>query len=368
MDYFWGLLPLMHLEQKISLKPFNTFGMNAVARYFIGPKTQDEILSLLHYRNMVRMPILILGGGSNLLFTKDFDGLAIRIGSTGIVAQDIDQDFVAVTAEAGEPWDGLVRYCVDHGYAGLENLSLIPGTVGAAPIQNIGAYGVEAGEWIESVQFVDIETGTRHRFNNIQCDFGYRNSVFKKSLKGQIIILEVTFRLRKTAGHGPSDIGFLKLDYGQLREGLNARGIFQPTLSEVREVVCDIRREKLPDPGSLGNAGSFFKNPVIPEEQRLFLLGQFPAMPWYPEYPQKKFPGPETKERTRVKIPAAWLIEQCGWKGYRNGDAGVYPRQPLVLVNYGNATGMHILELKDKIITSVLSRFGILLEPEVCIL
>jgi len=358
----------MHLEQKISLKPFHTFGMIVTARYFVGPKTYDEILALLQYRSMIRMPLLILGGGSNILFTKDFNGLVVRICSTGIEVRDIDREFVEVTAQAGERWDGLVQFCVERGYAGLENLSLIPGTVGAAPIQNIGAYGVEVGERIESVHFVDIATGIRHRFTNAQCDFGYRDSIFKESLKDGIIILEVTFRLRKTSAFRPSDTSFLNLDYGRIREELKEQGILQPGISDVRDAVCAVRRRKLPNPDSIGNAGSFFKNPIISEEQLLRLLEQFPAMPWHPEHAHKEYPETAIKEKAKVKIPAAWLIEQCGWKGYRNGDAGVYPGQSLVLVNYGTANGLQIIDIMDQIIQSVSSRFGVILEPEVIIL
>ncbi|MCK9422655.1 MAG: UDP-N-acetylmuramate dehydrogenase [Bacteroidales bacterium] len=355
----------MHLDQKISLKPFHTFGMEVEARYFIEPRTKEEILTLLNYRNMIHMPVLILGGGSNLLFTKDFDGLVIRIKSKGIEVHESDQDYVRITVQAGEDWDPFVQFCVERRWAGLENLSLIPGTVGAAPIQNIGAYGVEVKETIESVHFVEIDSGIQKRFTNDECDFGYRESIFKKSLKGKIIILDVTFRLLKTSAIDISNQEHLKLDYGLIREELWMMNITRPGISDVREAVCAIRRRKLPDPAKVANAGSFFKNPFIPEEQKNVLCDRFPSMPWYPEQFDVKNVGLNSDNPVMFKIPAAWLIEQCGWKGHREGDAGVYPDQPLVLVNYGNAGCQQILDLMKRIIDSVSDRFGIILEPEV---
>jgi UDP-N-acetylmuramate dehydrogenase len=348
----------MHLDQKVSLKTLNTFGMEVEARYFVEAKTHSEVLTLLNYRHMIHMPILFLGGGSNVLLTGDFGGIVIRINSKGIVLKEQDENHVLVTAEAGENWDEFVKYCVDNGWAGLENLSLIPGTVGAAPIQNIGAYGVEVKDVIESVQVVGIDSGKQKRFSNLDCEFGYRDSIFKQALKGKVIILNVTFRLAKVTGLQGNKVtgkSSLRLDYGDIRGELRRMDIDSPTIFDVREAVCNIRRRKLPDPAEIGNAGSFFKNPVITKEQLVTLQTNIPEMPFYPQ------PG----EMEQVKIPAAWLIEQCGWKGFRNGDAGVHVNQPLVLVNYGSATGRDILELATRIIESVQQKFGIRLEMEV---
>jgi UDP-N-acetylmuramate dehydrogenase len=383
----------MHLDQKVSLKALHTFGMEAEARYFVEAKTHSEVLTLLNYRHMIHMPILFLGGGSNILFLRNFAGIVIRINSKGIVIRDQDENHVFVTAEAGENWDEFVQYCVGNHWAGLENLSLIPGTVGAAPIQNIGAYGVEVKDLIDSVQVVEINSGKQKRFTNADCQFGYRDSVFKRELKGKVIILNVTFKLLKTIGnpatippvhpstrpldHLPTCPPFLKLDYGDIRPELNRLGVSDPTISDVREAVCNIRRRKLPDPAEIGNAGSFFKNPVISHERFSDLKNRFPGMPCYLLSGDKgplqgnisnseNLANPDhLMVSDHVKLPAAWLIEQCGWKGYRSGDAGVHPDQPLVLVNYGTATGPQIIELANQIVDSVEQKFGIRLEMEV---
>lgn len=371
----------MHLDQKISLKTLHTFGMEVEARYFVEAKTHMEVLTLLNYRKMIHMPILFLGGGSNVLFTHDFNGIVIRISSKGITVKDLDEHHVLVTAEAGENWDDFVRHCVGNGWAGLENLSLIPGTVGAAPIQNIGAYGVEVEDVIDSVQVVEIDSGKQKRFTNAGCTFGYRDSIFKNELKGKVIILNVTFKLIKvTPGslvHPFTRTPLLKLDYGDIRPELKRMGVTEPTISDVREAVCNIRRSKLPAQGEIGNAGSFFKNPVVIKDILDSLRDSFPEMPFYLQSVEKggeslKVVNPgdhirrqHAKTADKVKIPAAWLIEQCGWKGYRNGDAGVHANQPLVLVNYGGATGLQILELANRIIDSVRQKFGIELETEV---
>jgi UDP-N-acetylmuramate dehydrogenase len=411
----------MHLDQHVSLKAHHTFGMEVEARYFVEAKTHSEVLTLLNYRHMIHMPILFLGSGSNILFTSNFAGIVIKINSKGIEIREEDDNHVVVTAEAGENWDDFVQHCVERGWAGLENLSLIPGKVGAAPIQNIGAYGVEVKEVIESVQVADIETGKQKRFTNADCRFGYRDSIFKRELKGKVIILNVTFKLTKVTGLlGDKVTGLqgdrvgglsgLKLDYGEIRAELQKMGVTDPAINDVREAVCNIRRRKLPDPDIAGNAGSFFKNPVIGKELWRSLLEQFPGMPSYPQSPEQiilqvndtsanddvipdqiqtidksSVPG-ESKPSGQssltnqsagggpsmasydVKIPAAWLIEQCGWKGYRNGDAGVHPGQPLVLVNYGTATGRQILDIATQIRDSVYQKFGITLETEVNII
>ncbi len=356
----------MHLDQKVSLKTLHTFGMEVEARYFVEANTHSEVLTLLNYRHMIHMPILFLGGGSNVLFTSDFKGIVIRINSKGIVIRDEDEVYVHVTAEAGENWDEFVQHCVNHGWAGLENLSLIPGTVGAAPIQNIGAYGVEVKDSIESVQVADISTGKQHRYTNAECRFGYRDSIFKQELRGKVIILNTTFRLRKVEkandssvrelqGEKFSEESLLRLDYGDIRGELASMEVASPTIHDVREAVCNIRRRKLPDTAEIGNAGSFFKNPVVSKFQVESILQRFPAMPVYPQTPDSQ----------SFKIPAAWLIDQCGWKGFRNGDAGVHVNQPLVLVNYGHATGAEVLGLAKQIMDSVYLKFGIRLEIEV---
>ena len=381
----------MHLDQKVSLKTFHTFGMDVESRYFVEAKSREEILTLLNYRKMIRMPILFVGEGSNILFTGDFNGIVIRINSKGIEIKEEDEEQVVVTAEAGENWDTFVQYCVDHYWAGLENLSLIPGTVGAAPIQNIGAYGVEVKDFIESVHVVDIDSAVPRRLTCAECHFGYRDSIFKQGLSGKVIILAVTFRLlkafrsadKRTSGqadkispfHHFTISPFLKLDYGELLAELRHMDVIDPGIREVRAAVCNIRRRKLPDPAKIGNAGSFFKNPVIKKDHYNSLVEKFPGMPNFPFSPENKVSNEhpdvpvssndKEKDSALVKIPAAWLIDQCGWKGYREGDAGVHLNQPLVLVNYGNATGQQILNLANKIIDSVQQKFGINLELEV---
>lgn len=368
----------MHLDQKVSLKALNTFGMEVEARYFVEAKTHSEVLTLLNYRHMIHMPILFLGGGSNVLLTRDFSGIVIRINSKGIAIKSQDEHHVIVTAEAGENWDEFVQYCVNNRWGGLENLSLIPGTVGAAPIQNIGAYGVEVKDTIDSVQVIEIDSGKQKRLSNADCMFGYRDSIFKRALRGKVIILNVTFRLNKVSekqnsqvkGHNKG-VYALKLDYGDIRGELGNLQIADPALSDVRDAVCNIRRRKLPDPAEIGNAGSFFKNPVISGEILVSLQKDFPGLPFYPQLVDKYHNeaeydisgDPEITEQS--KIPAAWLIEQCGWKGFRSGDAGVHPNQPLVLVNYGTATGNQILGLAQQILDSVEKKFGIRLEMEV---
>ncbi|MEI7726059.1 MAG: UDP-N-acetylmuramate dehydrogenase [Bacteroidota bacterium] len=350
-----GFHHAMHLDQKVSIKALHTFGMEVEARYFVEAKTHSEVLTLLNYRHMIHMPILFLGGGSNVLFTRDFSGIVIRIASKGMVTREDDANHVLVTVEAGENWDEFVQHCVDNHWAGIENLSLIPGTVGAAPIQNIGAYGVEVKDVIESVQVVEINSGKQKRYTNADCQFGYRDSIFKRALHGKVIILNVTFKLFKNSPLAPqSPCPPLKLDYGDIRPELDRLGVTDPTIRDVRLAVCNIRRRKLPDPAEIGNAGSFFKNPVISQELLVALQTGFPEIPFYLQASSEQ-----------VKIPAAWLIEQCGWKGYRSGDAGVHPDQPLVLVNYGSATGTQILELAGQIMDSVRQRFGIQLEMEV---
>ena len=334
----------MQILEHISLKPYNTFGIDASARYFIELETENNILSFLISRHPGEYPVLILGGGSNILFSNDFEGTVAKISTKGIELIDEDHDSVVISANAGEIWDDVVRYCVDQGWGGLENLSLIPGNAGTSPVQNIGAYGVEIKDVLHSVEAIHLVSHEKRLFTPGECNLEYRDSVFKGLLKGQYMILKVAFRLLKKP--------VLNLGYANVREELEVMNIDRPTIHSVREAVIRIRRRKLPDPAEIGNAGSFFKNPIISEDKLKELKEKFPGIVFY-------------TQRKEHKIPAAWLIEQCGWKGKRFGDVGVHVNQPLVLVNYGNASGNEILDLALRIRESVFERFEILLEQEV---
>ncbi|MCX6243989.1 MAG: UDP-N-acetylmuramate dehydrogenase [Bacteroidetes bacterium] len=334
----------MQIRENISLKPYNTFGIDAKARWFAEAQTTEEIIAFLTGPDEPRHPLLILGGGSNVLFTKDFPGTVLKISTKGITVADENEDEVLVRANAGEQWDDLVRFCVEKGWGGLENMSLIPGNAGTSPVQNIGAYGVEIKDRLVELTSWDLQTNVKKIFTNEECRFGYRDSIFKTIYKGRYVILDVTFRLKKNP--------VLCLDYGNIKDELVAMNIEKPDIAAVREAVCTIRRRKLPDPLVAGNAGSFFKNPVIPESQFLELKEKFLAIVSFPQ-------------NDGIKLAAAWLIESCGWKGKREGDAGVHPNQPLVLVNYGNATGQEILQLSQEVKDSVYQKFGVLLETEV---
>ena len=279
-----------------------------------------------------------------MLFTKDFPGTVVRLCTKGITIVEEDENSVLIRAASGENWDGFVNFCVSKGWGGLENLSMIPGNVGTGPIQNIGAYGVELKDKIEDLEALRIETLEKVVLSKEQCEFGYRDSIFKGRERGKYFILNVRFRLSKQPE--------LKLDYGTIREELQAMNRINLTISDVREAVCSIRHRKLPDPVRIGNAGSFFKNPVIPVQQFINLKERFPEIVTF-------------QQKDGVKIAAAWMIEQCGWKGKRFGDAGVHENQPLVLVNYGSATGDEILSLSNRIIDSIEEKFGIRLDPEV---
>ncbi|RIV27704.1 UDP-N-acetylmuramate dehydrogenase [Fibrisoma montanum] len=338
---------MLNIQSHVSLKPYNTFGIEANARYWVEINAEDDLQTLLQLTDYTGFPKLILGGGSNLLLTRSFDGLVVKISIQGIDVIREDDRHVYVKAGAGVNWHELVMYSVNHGFAGLENLSLIPGTVGAAPMQNIGAYGVEIEQVFDSLTAVHMPTGETRTFTHADCGFGYRESVFKRECKGQYIITSVTFRLDKQPTFHTS--------YGAIQETLSDMGVDENSLSikAVSDAVIKIRRSKLPDPAEIGNAGSFFKNPEIPKTQFENLKEQYPAMPGYPI------------GDTTVKLPAGWLIEQAGWKGYREGDAGVHARQALVLVNYGNATGDQILSLAHRVQASVAEKFGVSITPEV---
>ncbi len=337
------------LQENISLLPYNSFRIQANARYFAAFQQIEQLQSLLaDARVQSTNQLLILGGGSNILLTKDIDGVVLKNELTGIELIREDDAHYYVRAYAGTNWHSFVTWCVENNYAGLENLSLIPGNVGAAPMQNIGAYGVEVKDLITEVSAYHIKEQTIQHFNNEECAFGYRESVFKRALKGQYIILSVTFRLNKTAK--------LNTSYGAIEQELLAAGIQQPSIKDVASAVIRIRQSKLPDPAVIGNAGSFFKNPVIDASLYERLKSQYPQMPSYPA-------GSDA-----IKIAAGWLIEQCGWKGFRKHDAGCHSKQALVLVNYGSATGQEIWDLSEAIITSVADKFSITLEREVNIL
>ena len=349
---FAGMMPA--LEENVSLRPYNTFGLDVRARYFARFASADELRQLLQRPEVQAADKLILGGGSNLLFTQDFAGVVLKneIRGLEIVSEDATDGTVLVRAGAGESWHGLVEYALDQGLSGLENLSLIPGTVGAAPLQNIGAYGAELRDTFESLEAVEISSGAGRVFAAAECGFGYRESVFKNVLKNQFVVVAVAFRLHRQARPN--------VRYGALTETLAELGIEgEPTAQDVSRAVVHIRRSKLPDPAEIGNAGSFFKNPEVSSATFDRLKSEYPDLPGYP------VPG-------GVKVPAGWLIERAGWKGMRRGPGagthGVHDRQALVLVHHGGATGQDLRQLAEEIIASVRQQFGIELHPEVNIL
>ena len=335
---------MMNWAANISLKKYNTFGIDAIARYFAVFSTQDELAVLLD--QAVPGQLYVLGGGSNILLTKNIDGPVMRNEIKGIELVDEDELYVYVTVGAGESWHGFVQYCLGRNWAGVENLSLIPGSVGAAPMQNIGAYGVEIKDVFHELTAWNLEEGKVYTFTLNDCQFGYRDSIFKGAAKGRFIILSVTFRLNK--------IPVFHTAYGAIREELERMGVQELSIQAISQAVVNIRTSKLPDPAQIGNAGSFFKNPSIPSMHFAYLQTQFPAIVGYPEV------SGET-----TKLAAGWLIEQCGWKGYRHGDAGCHAKQALVLVNYGHATGREIYDLSEEILRSVKEKFGVTLEREV---
>jgi len=338
---------MLQILENFSLKNFNTFGIDASAKYFVEINHEDDLVELFMDPQWLQIPRLILGGGSNMLFIKDFDGLVIRMNIRGIEHR-INHNEVFVEAGAGEVWNDLVNFCVDREYSGIENLSLIPGSVGASPIQNIGAYGVELKDVFRSCCAFEIVTGTFKTFTKEDCRFGYRDSIFKNELREKYIIVSVKFQL--------SLIPNINLKYGAIEQELANRGISNPTIKDVSKVVSHIRVSKLPDPSTIGNAGSFFKNPVISQEQFDKLIAQFPEAVNYPA------------GDGLVKLAAGWLIEQCGWKGKVVGNTGTWKNQALVLVNHGGATGAEVYSLSSQIIDSVYTKFGVLLEREVNII
>lgn len=337
------------MQENFSLKPYNTFGVDVNAKYFIEVQTLEELRDAINYSKNHHLSILFLGGGSNILLTKDFDGLAIKLSLKGIDEKDLNDNEILVTAKAGENWHELVMYSLEKNYGGLENLSLIPGNVGTSPMQNIGAYGTEIKDIFVSCSVLDLENLELRTFNLEECRFGYRDSIFKQEGKGKYVILEVTFKLTKKDHH-------IKTEYGAIKTELENMGITQPTIQDVSKAVIHIRQSKLPDPKETGNAGSFFKNPTIPLTQFEDLKQKFENIPGYPN-------------GDVVKVPAGWLIEQCGWKGKQIGNAASHKLQALVIVNAtGNATGKEIFDFSTEIIHSVQEKFGIELEREVNIL
>ena len=335
-----------------SLLNHNTFGIDAKCRRFIEFSSVGELLTLCGKLTATDQPLLLLGGGSNLLLTADFEGTVLHSAIKGVEKVVDEGDSVLVRAGSGETWDDFVAFCVEQGWHGAENLSLIPGEVGASAVQNIGAYGVEAKDLIECVEVVEIATGRRATLENAECGYGYRQSRFKQDWRGRYAITHVIYRL--------STEFVPQLEYGNLRQSLNAEA--SPTggglvgASVVRQAIIDIRREKLPDPKILGNGGSFFVNPVVAQEKYRELAAKFPGMPHY------------EVDSARVKIPAGWLIEQCGWKGRSLGRAGVYEKQALVLVNRGGASGQEIVSLCKAIQDDVYGKFGIKIQTEVNII
>src|SRR5476649_2728524 len=333
----------LHVLAQVSLKPFNSFGIDVRAQLFAEAHSDADVREALAYATAHAVPLLVIGGGSNLLLTQDIQALVLRMATQGIRVLQDDGQQVVVEAEAGEAWHPFVLWTLEHGFCGLENLSLIPGTVGAAPMQNIGAYGVEIKDVFAGLTALDRQTGELRDFTLEECAFGYRDSVFKHEI-GRWLILRVRFAL--------SRVERLHLEYGPVRQRLEAQGIKEPTARDVSRAICSIRSEKLPDPAVLGNAGSFFKNPLVAASLLQKIKRKHPGVVSYPQ--------PDGQ----VKLAAGWLIEQAGWKGFREGDAGVHSLQSLVLVNYGDATGEQLLNLARRVQADIAERFAVDLEME----
>jgi UDP-N-acetylmuramate dehydrogenase len=339
----------MQIQENISLKSYNTFGIDASARYFTSFKGIDELEELVTHSP--ESETLILGGGSNILLTKDFDGLVMKNEINGIKELHEDSKYVYVKAGAGENWHHFVLHCIERNWAGIENLSLIPGNVGASPMQNIGAYGVELEDMFWDLEAYHLKDKKLVTFTRSDCEFGYRDSIFKQKFKDQFVILNVTFQLHKKP--------IYHTNYGAIEQELERMGVTQLAIKAISNAVINIRSSKLPNPAEIGNAGSFFKNPSVSKEEFLLLKSKF-----------ENIIGHETVDG-RIKLAAGWMIEQCGpengasWKGFRRGDAGCHAKQALVLVNYGNASGNEIYNLSEEILQTVKEKFGIILEREV---
>ena len=335
----------MQIQQNISLRQYNTVGIDVLARHFARFNSVEELGDILSNNPNMRQTPLVLGGGSNILFTDHVNRLVLKNEIRGIETIREDAEHVYIRAGAGENWHQFVLYCLQHNLAGVENLSLIPGCVGASPMQNIGAYGVEIKEVFEELEAFHLHEKKTYTFSNNDCEFGYRESVFKGRYKDQFVILNVTYRLNKTPHFNTS--------YGAIEQELEKMGVKELSIQAISQAVINIRSSKLPDPTKIGNAGSFFKNPSVPVWRYNELKGKYPHIVGYPN------------ADGTVKLAAGWLIEQAGWKGVRRGDAGVHEKQALVLVNYGSATGKEIFELSEEVMKDVEEQFGVRLEREV---
>lgn len=334
------------MKTNVNLKSYNSFGFDAFAKYFIEINEANDLQMLITSGALQKHKTLILSGGNNILFQNEvFDGLVVYINTKGVEILREGGNEIVVRAQAGEDWPDFVRFCVGKGWHGLENLAHIPGKVGATPVQNIGAYGMELKDSFLQCETIELATGDKRVFTKEECRFGYRESIFKSELKGQYVITSVDFLLKKDAP--------LNLEYGNIKAYLEQNGIENPSLQQLHDAICAIRDAKLPDVKQIGSAGSFFKNPVISAEQFEALQKDYPNIPHYPD------------AEGMVKVPAGWLIEQAGWKGWRNEYVGVYDKQALVLVHYGGGKGQDIVELARKIQDSVEARFGIRISPEV---
>jgi UDP-N-acetylmuramate dehydrogenase len=338
----------MLFSENFSLKKYNSFGIAASARYFASFDSVQQLAELLHANKETVHQTMILGGGSNILFTRDFDGVVLKNELAGIEVIKEDADAVYIKAGAGVNWHQFVLYCIEHNYAGVENLSLIPGNVGASPMQNIGAYGVEIKDVFHSLEAFHLQDKKKVEFSLAECEFGYRESVFKGKYRNKFVILNVTYRL----GKHPQ----FNISYGAINQELQNMGVQELSIAAVSQAVINIRRSKLPDPAVIGNAGSFFKNPEVDNDRFNALRERYPAIVGYDLHNGK------------TKLAAGWMIEQCGWKGYRKGDAGCHSLQALVLVNYGNAKGEEVFALSADIIASVEEKFGVTLQREVNII
>lgn len=335
----------MNIQKNVLLKNYNTFGISVNAKRFISVNSVYELQQILK----VEKDIFLISGGSNMLLTKDIDELVVHINIKGVSIDNENENAAYLTVNSGENWHEFVLWCISQNYGGIENLSLIPGNVGTCPIQNIGAYGVEVKDTITKVEAIEIETGKLVQFSNKDCNFGYRNSIFKNEVKGKYIIISVSFKLTKIHHN-------LNSSYGAIETELSLKKISKPSLKDISNAVIAIRKSKLPDPKEIGNSGSFFKNPVISSAQYLKLQKEYADIPGY------KISDME------VKIPAGWLIEKAGFKGKRYGEFGVHDKQALVLVNYGNASGREIYQLAEKIKETIIKKFEITLEIEVNII
>jgi len=344
----------MQVLENFSLKSYNTFGIDAKARYFLRFRSADQLQEALASTHNPQTSTLILGGGSNILFTKNFDGVVLKNEVEGIEKIKEDEDFIYIKCGAGENWHQVVLHCIENSWAGIENLSLIPGCVGASPMQNIGAYGVEIKDVFHELTAFNLAEKRNYIFKLGDCEFDYRESVFKRKYKDQFAIIDVTYRLSKKPTFNTS--------YGAIEEELTKMSIHELSIKAISQAVINIRSSKLPDPNEIGNAGSFFKNPSVEKGKFLQLKQQF-----------ERLVGYENSDGS-VKLAAGWLIEQCGpgdkasWKGYRVGDAGVHAKQALVLVNYGQATGKDVYQLSERILQTVFDKFGVQLEREVNII